>query len=261
MNDPAIVTLLSLVPRRLASGLLGRVARTPSRWLARAFARVYDVDLTDAELPLSAYPSLDALFTRRLRPGTRPVDPDPNALVSPVDGTVAWCGPTDGAIPLGPVPFALADVVSGPVAIRAAVVVYLSPRDYHRVHAPVGGRIEGYRYVPGSRWPVFPSAVASIPRLFARNERLVFAASTPRGRVDIVLVGAFGVGRIRSPLITGPLSAGSLEAPIGPGDEIGVFHLGSTVLVGLPDLPAAWEVAPGDRVRMGRALARFDPPR
>ncbi|MEM6931434.1 MAG: archaetidylserine decarboxylase [Myxococcota bacterium] len=261
MNDPAIVTLLSLVPRRFASGVLGRVARRPSRCLARAFARAYDVDLTDAEHPLSAYPSLDALFTRRLRSGARPVDADPDAVVSPVDGEVAWCGPTDGTIPLGPVPFALADVVGGPVTTRAAAVIYLSPRDYHRVHAPLAGRIERYRYVPGSRWPVFSWAVRSVPRLFARNERLVFEASTPRGRVDIVLVGAFGVGRIRSPLIGGSMASGPVDASVAPGDEIGVFHLGSTVLVGLPDAPTAWEVAPGDRIRMGRALGRFAPPR
>ncbi len=262
MRDAAIVTLLSLLPRRSASRTLGWLSRGPSRWLARVYARVYDLDLADADRPLDDYPTLDALFTRRLRPGARPVDPDPDAVVSPVDGTVAWCGPTDGTVPLGPVPFTLADVVRSPVRCRAAFVLYLSPRDYHRVHAPVGGQVHGYRYVPGSRWPVFAVAVRVIPRLFARNERLVFEASTGRGRVDIVLVGAFGVGRIRSPLLDVPARAaeGRLDVDLAAGDELGVFHLGSTVLVGLPEVPAVWDVRPGDLVRVGRPLARFATP-
>ena len=256
MDDGPLVSLLSQVPRGLATWM-GRIGRTPSRWLARAFVYAYGVELGDAER--SSYPSLDAVFTRRLRPGARPIDLAP--VISPVDGRVAWCGPTDGVLPLGPVPFAIADVVRAEVVVRSAVVLYLSPRDYHRVHAPFGGRLSGYRYVPGRRFPVFGAAVRRIPHLFARNERLVFQFDTPQGPAVIVLIGAFGVGRIRSPHLEVPdrASEGPLEAEVVAGEEIGVFHLGSTVLLGLP-VAAPWCVSVGQTVRMGRALARSPGP-
>jgi len=257
MRDAAIVSLLSLIPQRAASRAVGRLARVPSRWLARAFVRAYDVDLSEAET--ADPPSLDALFTRRLRPGARPIDPAPDALVSPVDGTLAWRGATDGTVPVGPVRFALRDVVGRGRALRAAAILYLSPRDYHRVHAPVDGRVTAASYVPGSLWPVFPGAVARVPRLFARNERLVLELETPWGPGVIVLIGAFGVGRIRSPLVDVPRREArrALRAEVARGDEIGVFHLGSTVMVGLPRVPRAWAAEPGAPVTMGSALARM----
>jgi len=235
---------------------MGRLARVPSRWLARAFVRAYDVDLAEAEH--DDYPSVDALFTRRLRPGARPIDADPDVVVSPVDGRVAWCGATDGTLPLGPEPIELAEVVGREGTVREAAVIYLAPRDYHRVHAPLGGRVTGFRYVPGSRWPVRPAAVRRIPRVLARNERLVLWQHTGWGPAVVVLVGAFGVARIRSPLVDVPGHAaeGPLDVAIGPGEEIGVFHLGSTVVIGLP-APVRWAVQAQTAVRMGRPLAHF----
>ncbi|MEN0065745.1 MAG: archaetidylserine decarboxylase [Myxococcota bacterium] len=247
-----------MVPRRWASSALGRLARRPSRWLTQAFVWAYEVDLSEAQA--TEFDSLDALFVRRLRAGTRPIDADPHAMVSPVDGTVAFCGPTDGRIPLGPVPFSLADVSNAAPRVSAAIVLYLSPRDYHRVHAPLDGRVQAYRYLPGSRWPVFLAAVRRIPRLFARNERLVFEVDTDRGPMLVALVGAFGVGRIESPLLDEPPSqarSGDLDARVAKGEEMGVFHLGSTVILGLPSVPTEWKVRVGAPVRMGQAIARF----
>lgn len=261
MNDPWPVTLLSHLPRRGFSTALGAWARRPSRWMARAFVWTYGVDLSEAERPIDAYDSLDALFTRRLKPGARPIDPDPEVIVSPCDGTVAFAGPVDGALPLGPTPVPIEAIVGAPVDVRAAVVIYLAPRDYHRVHAPDTGELRGFRYVRGTRWPVFGAAVRSVPRLFARNERLVLDLHTDRGPVPTVLVGALGVGRIVSPQVGGPRWADvaePLQAAVSRGDEIGVFHLGSTVMLGLPDLPRRWHATAGEAVRTGRPLARFD---
>lgn len=269
MRDALIVSALSVVPRKTGARTMGRLARSrASRWLTRAFVRAYKVDLAEAEGTIEAYPTLEALFTRRLRPGCRPVDPDPDAVVSPVDGTCAYAGPSrDGIIEVAPGrPLRLADLLDAPVeGERDAIVLYLSPRDYHRVHVPREGRATAWRYVPGTLWPVFPAAVRRVPNLFARNERVVVRVETAQGPMDVVLVGAFGVGRITMELCDlvtnagGRRAAGTCDAPLERGAELGTFHLGSTVV--LVTEPGRWQITvqPGDTVRLGRAIARGQP--
>ncbi len=272
MRDGLVITALSLLPRNAVAKGMGGLARAAvSRWAASAFVRAYGVDLSEADPPdLAAYASLDALFTRRLRDGARPVDPTPGQLVSPVDGTIAAAGPVvDGAIAVAPGRTVGVDALVGePVREPMdAVVLYLSPRDYHRVHAPLDGRVVGWRYVPGTLWPVFPAAVRGIDGLFARNERLVLMLDVDGARVFVVLVGAFGVGRITSPFEpvvsnTGaPAAEGACDAAVARGEELGVFHLGSTVVVVTP--AGRWPVperegadgASGRPVRMGARLS------
>lgn len=265
MRDALIVSALSVVPRRVAARMMGVAARTGvSVRAVRAFVATYGVDLSEAEHPLHAYPTLEALFTRRLKPGARPVDPAPAALVSPVDGTVAWVGRSvGGQIEVAP---------GRPLALEAlcgerldgehdALVLYLSPRDYHRVHAPRDGRVVAWRYLPGTLWPVFPAAVRGVTGLFARNERVALTLTTDAGVVRVVLVGAFGVGRIETvatPLLTNtgaPPAEGACEVPVVRGGDLGVFHLGSTVVLVLP--PGRWapDVRVGEAVRMGGRVA------
>lgn len=264
MRDALIVSLLSLVPRKLGSRTLGRVARSPaSRWLVRAFVRAYQVDLSEAAGTLDDYPTLSSLFTRRLRDGLRPVSSDPDAIVSPVDGVCAYAGLSRrGRIPLTPRrSVALGELCAEPVeGERDVAVLYLSPRDYHRVHVPREGTLKGFRYVPGTLWPVFPAAVRRVQDLFARNERMVVDVQTDRGPLTVVLVGAFGVGRIEVtgiPLTSNagaPPTAGTLDRPALRGDELGVFHLGSTVVLVAPPGRWRWSVAAGDPVRVGQKI-------
>lgn len=269
MKDALIVSALSLVPRNHGARAMGWLARTgASRLATGAFVRAYGVDLSEAEGSLADYPTLEALFTRRLRPGARPVDPDPDALVSPVDGTVAAVATTSrGRIEVAPGrDLAIADLLGEPVDGELDVaVLYLSPRDYHRVHVPREGTAVAWRYVPGTLWPVFPAAVRRVDGLFARNERLVFRFSDAAGPPWwAVMVGAFGVGRITSPLcaVTSNVGAAGSEAEITParpvarGEELGTFHLGSTVVLAAPPGRWSWAIRPGDPARVGRVIAR-----
>jgi phosphatidylserine decarboxylase len=266
VNDALVVSLLSLLPRNRASRAMGLVARSPlSRGAVRAFAAAYGVAVDDAEHPLDAYPTLDAFFTRRLRPGARPVDPSPDTLVSPVDGACAFVGRTvEGRVEVAPGrSVALSALLGEPVrGERDVAVLYLSPRDYHRVHVPREGTLVAWRYVPGTLWPVFASAVRRVEGLFARNERAVLTTQTALGRVDVVLIGAFGVGRIEVPAIGLGTNAGHVgregvaAVPLERGGDLGVFHLGSTVVVVLDPGAVAFQVRVGDVVRVGAPLAR-----
>ena len=142
-------------------------------------------------------------------------------------------------------------------------MLYLSPKDYHRVHIPREGEATRWSYLPGTLWPVFPAAVRKVEGLFARNERMVVHTQTSQGPVDVVLVGAFGVGRISLGLTdllsnTGAeATSGTLSppAPLARGGELGMFHLGSTVILCTPRGRWAWSVQSGDTVRLGRAIA------
>ena len=244
---------------------MGQVARSrASRWLTRVFVSAYAIDLDEAEGSIEDYPTLEALFTRRLRPGLRPVDASPDVLVSPVDGTCAFAGRSQGgAIEVAPgQALHLGALLDRPLqGERDVFVLYLSPRDYHRVHVPREGRATGWSYVPGTLWPVFPAAVRRVSGLFARNERAIVQLQTDRGQLDVVLVGAFGVGRISltvCDLITNsggqPASGPLPRIPLERAQELGTFHLGSTVVV----IGEGWTplVRPGDPVRVGQALAR-----
>jgi phosphatidylserine decarboxylase len=235
------------------------------------FARATGADLDEAELELAAYPSLGDLFARRLRPGVRPIDPDPLAIIAPCDGAVAAAGVVDDGylIQAKGIRYKLADlVVDSRLADRltggAYATIYLSPRDYHRVHAPVGARIVAYDYVPGALWPVNPMVATRRPGLFVRNERVVISLDAGRlGPVAIVMVGAAGVGNIALAHAEESVAwraAGERrrielgERAVARGDELGAFRLGSTVVMIFA--PGVAELAGEGSVRFGQRLGR-----
>jgi phosphatidylserine decarboxylase len=269
LRDALIVSLFSLLPRNRTARMMGRAARSrPSRWVTSAFVRTYGVDLSEAEGTLEDYPTLEALFTRRLKPGVRPIDASADALVSPVDGRVASVGATHGGrVEVAPGRFMnVSDLVGRPVeGERDVVVVYLSPKDYHRVHMPREGRVVRWRYRPGTLWPVFPPAVRRVDGLFERNERAVAEIETDLGSLSLVMVGAFGVGRMSlafCDLLTNVKSGPRDEAPqpppsLGRGELFGTFHLGSTVVLVLPPGACSFNVRPGDVVRYGAKIGSF----
>ena len=268
MKDALIVSVLSVLPRNRGARAMGWFARTGlSRWVTRAFVSVYGVDLDEAEGTLADYPTLESLFTRALAPGARPIDDAP--VVSPVDGRCAVVGTTEnGTIAVAPGrDLDLAALLGRPIEGELDVaVLYLSPRDYHRVHAPVDGHAAAWRYVPGTLWPVFPAAVRKVDGLFSRNERLCVRIDTDDCPVDVVLVGAFGVGRITSPIceiVTNngdPARSHDLDPhhPLTRGAELGTFHLGSTVVLATPTGRWKWSIEAGDLVRVGRAITHTE---
>lgn len=232
---------------RLAGWLAG--VRWP-RWalepVIRAYTAVYRVDLSDSEVPSEGWGTFNAFFTRPLRPGTRPLAPDPRRVVSPVDGRVVSAGRIEQGRLLQAKGHAypLAALLAGDEAWEryeggACLTLYLSPRDYHRIHSPVAGRVTRFRYVPGELWSVSPAGVAAVPGLFTRNERLVTFLATDFGEVALVKVGATIVGkiqvvyhRIESHRRGAAPQAGALAEPfpLARGAELGRFALGSAVI-------------------------------
>lgn len=266
MKDAVIVSLLSVTPRKRGARTMGWIARTrASRLAVRWFVRAYKVDMSEAEGTLADYPTLEDLFTRKLKPGVRPIDSTLDAIVSPVDGQCAQVGRTEaGRVQVAPGQFMqvkdlLGEAVDGE---RDTCVIYLSPKDYHRVHSPREGHVSNWNYLPGTLWPVFPAAVKRVRGLFEKNERVAVRLDTDHGPLHVVLVGAFGVGRITlsvCDLVTnsgGKKSEGKLApAPsLGRGDELGIFHLGSTVVLVAP--PGRWSftVKQGEKVKLGQAI-------
>ena len=277
MQDGTFLALMRLLPKSALSHAVGTLTRLPApaplhRAAMRAFSRAYRVDTSEAELDLGGYGRFSDFFSRGLRAGARPVDADPRAVVSPVDGVVSQAGVLDRGSCLQakgiqfPVDKLLDDA---DLAARFALggsfaTLYLSPRDYHRVHAPVGGTIVASRYLPGELWPVNPATVRARDALFCLNERLVTVLETDVGRSAVVKVGATCVGRIRAAYddrLTHSGQPAGLRAylppkPVWRGDELGRFEMGSTVIVLFEPGRVAWDdwLVPGAVVRMGQRI-------
>jgi phosphatidylserine decarboxylase len=262
--------VLRALPRVRISRAVGRLCDQPlppavSRAVTRAYCQAYRVDLDDAELPQGAFSSFDAFFTRQLKAGARTVSGD--ALVSPADGVLSAQGIVDpGArIFVKGQPYDVGELVGDPRdAARYAggefAVIYLAPRDYHRVHAPADGNITLVRGLPGDLYPVNSIGERHIPQLFVRNQRAAIVIDTPGlGRVTVVMVGAVIVGRITVTVLGGSDVPSGIHpvnpsVPVRKGDEIGIFHLGSTAVLLLePGLAVSREHGP---IRFGESLLR-----
>ncbi len=252
MKENALGLLLKYVPKNLLSYLTGLLVHVrlpgPLRlWAMSWFANRYKLNLAEAELPLESYPSIGALFTRRLRPGLRPIDGD---IVHPCDGNLTSHGEIRGRTLIQAK--GKEYTVGGLLADENAAAIfeggtfftyYLCPTDYHRVHSPVQGELEQAVYVPGYLWPVNSWSVNAIDRLFAINERIVMWMKTPRGRAAVVMVGATNVGKITltfdPEMVSNAVPWGTRRAekryqpPLAfrAGQELGIFNMGSTVIV------------------------------
>jgi phosphatidylserine decarboxylase len=224
--------------------LPGLVGRKSVEW----FARYYNIDLDEAEYPLEHYRTIGELFTRKLKAGARPVGE--GRVVHPADALISQAGPIEKLQLIQ----AKGKNYTVPELLRcghyhldfeggAFLTYYLCPTDYHRVHAPVDGEIIASCHVPGQMWPVNEWSVNAIPNLFAINERVVVIIQTPRGKVALVMVAATNVGNMTMSFDTQittkhrtperHVREHSYNPPIAikRGDEIGIFHMGSTVVM------------------------------
>jgi phosphatidylserine decarboxylase len=207
--------------------------------MERAYVRLYGVDMADVLPRRDAYPTFDAFFTRPLRPGARRISHA--RVVAPADGRVVAIGRIDeeARFRVKNQGYAAHELIGEPADVYVGgsyAVIYLAPRDYHRVHAPVDGDVRSVRRIPGDLYPVNTLGERHVPRLLVRNDRVVIFIDTKElGRVAAVLVGAFVVGRITVPTLHGVVEPGdhAIEPPrrVRRGDEIGTFHLGSTVVL------------------------------
>ena len=242
----------------------------------KRFISNYHVDMSECEKKDPAqYATFNEFFTRPLRAGARPLDPDPRAVLSPSDGTKSASGTVTAGtlIQAKGQDFSLASLLGGnpelcrPFEGGTYFTVYLSPANYHRVHMPLEGRLTALSYIPGKLFSVNLNTAAHIRGLFARNERACAFFDTPRGKMCLVLVGAMIVGSIET-VWKGEVNGGHGSTPfeeeyegersitLARGAEMGRFKLGSTVITlferGMAD---ECQLEPGTKVRAGQRAA------
>lgn len=279
VRDRLNTLALRLLPQHLLAAGMYHLARCQWRplknRLIRFVARRYQVDLGEAAQPdPAAYASFNAFFTRTLRADARPVDSAPEALVSPADGRVNQAGEIrDGRLLQAKGhDFGLEALLAGDRALAAQfqggrfATIYLSPRDYHRVHMPLAGTLQRMDFVPGELYSVSDATTQLVPGLFARNERVISLFDTEAGPLALILVGAIFVGSMET------VWAGEVRAPgrtptrwtysdgpaLAKGAEMGRFNMGSTVILLLPPGAVEWlDLAPGRPVRLGERIGRL----
>lgn len=244
-------------------------------WMIRGFIRRFQVDMSLAAEPEpTAYPSFNAFFTRSLRPDARPLPAEANAIICPVDGSVSQAGDiADGRIfQAKGQSFTTVELLGGDSALAAQfdagkfATLYLSPRDYHRIHIPLAGTLSRMLHIPGRLFSVNPPTTRAVPRLFARNERVVTVFETAYGPMAVIMVGALNVGSIET------VWAGEVTPPRGrairnwsyadqrmqfnKGAEIGRFNMGSTVIVLFAADHTEWDrqLTADASVRMGQKI-------
>ncbi len=276
-----LTALTYVLPHRLLSSLARRLAYSRNRaikqWLIDTVVRRFGVDLGEAAEPdPRAYPSFNAFFTRALKPGARVADADPQALLTPADGHISQCGPIEGGTIFQAKgrSFTAAELLGDAEAAKPFgnglfVTVYLSPRDYHRVHMPRTGMLRETVHVPGRLFSVGTAAVRDVPRLFARNERLVCHFDTDFGPMACVMVGALLVSGVETVWsgVEIPAYADHVTKKDWRGKGITVerfaemarFNYGSTVIVLLPPGVAELDANLGAEtpVKLGQRLAKL----
>ena len=270
-------SLQYLLPKKLLTQLAGAFARSQSgaltQFAIRKFVAKYGVNMAEAANPaLSSYASFNDFFTRALKPGARLLASA--AYVCPVDGAISQFGAIDGVqiFQAKGHHYSTRALVGGDATLAARfdggqfATIYLSPKDYHRIHMPCDGVLTRMKYVPGDLFSVNPATAQSVPGLFARNERVVCVFDSERGPFVMTLVGATIVGSMATVwhgVVNPPRSAKIREWNYAPsevtlkqGDEMGRFLLGSTVVMLWPAntlrFNAAWSAAGG--VKMGEVM-------
>lgn len=282
MSDRSAVLPQYVLPKQALTAFAGWVASHQRGWVTteiiRRFVLKYQVNMDEAaNSDIASYLSFNDFFTRALKPGARPIAAAD--LVSPVDGAVSQFGPIfkDQIFQAKGHHYSTTAVVGGDAALAAQfqdgsfATIYLSPKDYHRIHMPCDGRLTRMIYVPGDLFSVNPVTARGVPGLFARNERVVCVFESALGPFVLILVGATIVGSmatvwhgvVNPPRGGGvrewhyPASAGQPAVELTQGQEMGRFLLGSTVVMLFPKGPLQFNSGwvPGQAVRLGQAMA------
>jgi phosphatidylserine decarboxylase len=267
-----------LLPKQALTNFAGKVAGTQGgKWttsLIRWFIEKYQVNMAEAANPdPAAYATFNEFFTRALKPGARPLASAP--WICPVDGAVSQFGhiAKDQIFQAKGHHYSTTALVGGDAALAAEfqdgefATIYLSPKDYHRIHMPCDGTLKRMVYVPGDLFSVNPTTARGVPGLFARNERVVCVFDTAHGPMVLTLVGATIVGSMATTWhgVVNPPRGGQINewhyddkaVAFKQGDEMGRFLLGSTVVLlfpkGAAQFNSAW--APATPVRLGEKMA------
>ena len=271
------------IPQHFLSMAMYRITRCEKTWFKNLFIRfivkIYKVDVDEAaETDLNTYPSFNAFFTRELKPDARPVD-EQAEIVSPVDGVLSQLGElaTGQLVHAKGHDYSVLELLGGDTELAEQfqsgqfATIYLSPRDYHRIHMPLTGKLTKMRYVPGQLFSVSLRTVEAVPKLFANNERVIVSFDTEFGPMVMVLIGAIFVGSMET------VWSGQVTPPYGKaiqqwtylddqaislqkGEEMGRFNMGSTVVMLFGDQAQdiKEQMTEGAFVRMGEALTQLD---
>jgi phosphatidylserine decarboxylase len=268
--------LTNRIPRRWLTLLMGRLSRIENRWVCAACIGLWrlfsDLDLSEAKQ--SRFNSLRDCFTRELKEGARPIDPDPAVLASPCDALVGACGRVlDGAVLQAKgFPYPLIDLLGDPGLVQyyrggQFATLRLTSSMYHRFHSPYDCRVEQVNYISGDTWNVNPIALRRVEKLFCKNERAVIRCRLSSGAlVTLVPVAAILVASIRLRFLDVQLHLKyrgpnliPCDVAVRKGEEMGWFEHGSTIIVFVPrGVSLNGQIREGDRIRMGRALMQID---
>jgi len=279
MTDSLFILLQKIVPQQLLSRLIGMLASCDIIWLKnaliKAFIKQYDVDrsIAERETP-EQYTHFNDFFTRQLKAGTRPIDSQSDTIISPADGCISEIGSIqDKQLLQAKVRHYTTAALLGSAEDAKLfdqglfATVYLSPKDYHRVHMPLAGELLKTRYIPGQLFSVNNTTAQNVDNLFARNERLVCMFATDAGPMAVILVGAMivaGINTVWEPALK-PAPYTVLETlfeddnrVFEKGAELGQFYLGSTAIVLLPKNAGQWfaGLSAGNLVQMGHAIGK-----
>jgi len=275
----AFIALQHILPQHALSRFAGSLASSRTPWLRdrliRRFVDAYGVDLSEAARGIGEFASFNDFFTRELKPGARALADSAAFILSPADGAVSQLGPVTGGriIQAKGRDYSVAEILGCSSAEAARfeggrfMTIYLSPKDYHRVHMPAAGTLTQTSYIPGALFSVNTATADSVDRLFARNERLSCRFDGPDGHFASVMVGAMIVAGIDT--VWPNAFRTHVAAPVhedfsgkahsfAAGDEMGRFYLGSTVVLLFEPGRTEWldGFKPGDPLRMGQAIAR-----
>jgi len=270
-----------LIPQHALSALMHRLTRSEITWFKNGFIRFvfakYKVNMNEAEqVDLASFPCFNAFFTRKLRPDARPLAEGEAVITSPVDGVISHIGQLKHGkiLQVKGREYSVLELLGGNELLAKQfeqgqfATIYLSPKDYHRIHMPLTGTLTSMTYIPGKLFSVNPRTARTVPRLFARNERVVTVFDTAQSRIIMVLVGAIFVGSMEtawSGMITPPYGKeiqhydyhGDDAVTLQKGEEMGRFNMGSTVVLLFPEQANEFkaEMKEGVSVQMGQAIS------
>lgn len=273
-----------LLPKHAVSRLVGYLAAAEAgavtTWLIKAFIKRFNINMSEAEFDDPAhYKTFNAFFTRKLKDGLRPIVAEPDAVALPVDGCISQLGDIQYGriIQAKRHDFSARELLGGDNDLSDQfqngkfATIYLSPRDYHRIHMPLDGELQSMVYIPGDLFSVNPLTAQNVPNLFARNERVACVFKTPYGPMALVLVGATIVASIETVwggTVTPPAGKlvkrwdfhGNTPITLKKGEEMGLFKLGSTVVCLFPPnmLEFAEHLKPETETRLGQIFAQLN---
>jgi len=269
------------IPQHTLSRLIGYLADCENPWLKskiiQLFSHFFPINMAEAERENhEQYVSFNDFFTRELKAGARPIVQDENTIASPADGAISEIGTIekDQLLQAKGHKYSLLALLGGDTALAeqfnngAFATIYLSPKDYHRVHMPLAGTLQKTLYVPGKLFSVNQTTANNVPGLFARNERLVCVFETDSGPMIVILVGAMIVAAIET-VWAGQIAPQSKKVnaidltktiELNKGGEMGRFKLGSTAIVLFPENTVTWNetLENGSAIQLGELLGTIN---